>query len=476
MNPVFFALAAIAVGVAAWEGVPAIDGTVTGNSVVVAAPKGTVVTEGSEARVEAGGLTWHGRVVDVDVPSDKEKPTLVTVTTMAPVGPAAVRLHDLQRMKLVGSAAVSGAEGAVTLAIGLAGMMTLFLGLMRVLEKAGGLEFLARVIRPVMVRLFPDVPADHPAMGAMILNLSANILGLGNAATPFGIKAMEELATLSRTPGVATDAMVLFLAINTSGVAVLPTTMMATRASHGAQDPAAIVVPTLIATALNTVFAVLLTKAVARFFPPRGERARPVSTSLLDLLPAVTVAGALGGVIALVWILGDLAGAWILPMLVAGVLGVGFVRRVKVYEEFVEGAKEGFNASLRILPYLVGILTVVGMFRASGAMDLFVQGVGPLVSKVGVPPEVLPLVLLRPLSGSGSLGLATELTVSHGPNSLIALMAGSMYGSTETTFYVLAVYFGAVGITRIRHALVVGLAAEIVGMLTAVAVCRAMWG
>lgn len=377
-------------------------------------------------------------------------------------------------MGAVGKAALDGAKASVDLAISLAGAMTLFLGLMKVLEAAGGLDVLARMIRPVMVRLFPDVPPDHPAMGAMIMNIAANVLGLGNAATPFGIKAMQELNTLNKQPGVATNAMVLFLAINTSGVAVLPSGVIAMRASMGAQAPESIFTTTILASAVNTVVAVIAAKLYSRFAGPdpgAGSRAT-LTESVLDLVPAVLFAAAFGGLVGAVYIYGAEAAAWIIPCLILGLLTTGVVGRVPVYERFIEGAKDGFSSAIRIIPYLVAILTAVGMFRASGAMDRVVGVVGPVVRLVGMPPEVLPLALLRPLSGSGAFALTGEITKTYGPDSFIAQVAGTMQGTTETTFYVLAVYFGAVGVNRTRHAVATGMTSDLAGVLAAVWACH----
>lgn len=379
-------------------------------------------------------------------------------------------------MAAVGKAALDGAKSSVELAISLAGAMTLFLGLMKVLEAAGGLDVLARTIRPVMVRLFPDVPADHPAMGAMILNIAANVLGLGNAATPFGIKAMQELNALNKTPGTATNAMVLFLAINTSGVAVLPSGVIAMRASLGAATPASIFVPTIAASVINTVVAVLAAKLFSRFSPvPQGDVPR-TPDRLLDFVPVVLFSAAFGALVATVYVYGEVATAWIIPGLILGLLTVGVFGRVKVYETFIEGARDGFQSAIRIIPYLVAILTAVGMFRASGVMDRVIGLFGPIVRLVGMPPEVLPLAFLRPLSGSGAFALTGEITKTYGPDSFIAQVAGTMQGTTETTFYVLAVYFGAVGISKTRHAVATGLMSDVSGVLAAVWACHVLLG
>ena len=374
----------------------------------------------------------------------------------------------------VGQGALDAAKGSVTLAIGLIGYIALFLGLMKVVEEAGGLKFMARLIRPVLVRLFPDVPPDHPAMGAMVMNVAANALGLGNAATPFGLKAMKELNTLNTEKGTATNAMVLFLAINTSGLALLPTGIIGLRALEGSADPAAIFPTTLLATACSTVVGISVAIGLSRL--PFFSRSSPAPspdlpprerTSVVDLLPFAGAAAVMAGLVFLVFTYKEAASAWIMPGLILGMLTVGFVRGVKVYEVFVKGAKEGFDLAVMIIPYLVAILTAVGMLRASGGLDTLVGWVSPLTEAMGMPGEVLPLAILRPLSGSGAFGITTEILQTHGPDSLIGNIASTMNGSTETTFYVLAVYFGSVGVHKIRHAVPAGLAADITGALAA---------
>lgn len=380
-------------------------------------------------------------------------------------------------MAAVSKGALDGAKASVDLAISLAGAMTLFLGLMKVVEAAGALDALARWIRPLMVRLFPDVPPDHPAMGAMILNIAANMLGLGNAATPFGIKAMQELDKLNKHPGVATNAMVLFLAINTSGVAVLPSGVIAMRAAAGAVAPASIFTPTLAASALNTVIAVIAAKLFSRLVPaPEPPERFPREERWTDLLPVFGVVATLVGLFVVVYVYGEAASAWIVPGLILGMLAIGAARRVKVYEVFIEGARDGFSSAIRIVPYLVAILTAVGMFRASGGLGRLVDLVGPAVRLIGMPPEVLPLALLRPLSGSGAYALTADITKTYGPDTLIANVAGTMQGTSETTFYVLAVYFGAVGVAKSRHAVATGVVSDLSGVLFAVAAVHLLLG
>jgi spore maturation protein SpmA/spore maturation protein SpmB len=397
-------------------------------------------------------------------------------------------------MESLSSAMVDSATGSVELAIGLIGVMTLFLGLMKVAEAGGLLKVLARLIRPLLVRLFPDVPPDHPAMGAMILNMSANALGLGNAATPFGIRAMQELDKLNEHKGTATNAMVLFLAINTSNVTLLPTGVIALRAAAGSVDPAGILATTLFATLCSTITAIFAAKAYQRFF----SESRPVKdvkvkaadgktvkeevsldpTGAYPVWISLTALCVLIAFIPLTVIYGRTVSPWIIPGLMVGFLGFGVARRVRVYEIFVEGAKEGFQVAVRIIPYLVAILVAVGMFRASGAMETLVSWLGAWTGRVGMPAEALPMAFLRPLSGSGAYGIMASIIndPAIGPDSYTGYLVSTLQGSTETTFYVLAVYFGAVQVRRIRHALAAALTADLAGVIFAVAGCAYLYG
>ena len=389
-------------------------------------------------------------------------------------------------MQAMADAMLSAADASVTLAIGLVGVMALFLGMMKVGEKGGLLVVIARLVRPLMVRLFPDVPAEHPAMGAMILNMSANVLGLGNAATPFGIRAMEELDKLNPTKGVASNAMVLFLAINTASVTVLPTSVIALRAAAGSADPAGIITTTLFATVIATAVAILVAKVGQRWWPmdtnggPTSEASAavairtnaPVADVALEDVRSypewasyLTLAAILA-LIPLTVVFGRAISPWIVPGLMVVLLAFGLLRGVNIYEAFVEGARDGFTIALRIIPYLVAILVAVGMFRASGAMDMMIGPLAAITAPLGVPAEALTMTLLRMLSGSGAFGyLASMLNdPAIGPDSYTGYLVSTIQGSTETTFYVLAVYFGAVGIKRIRHALVAGLTADVAGV------------
>lgn len=403
-------------------------------------------------------------------------------------------------MEALGKAMLDAAGGAVELAIGLVGVMALFLGLMKVAEEGGLLRIVAKVLRPLLVRLFPDVPADHPAMGAMILNVSANALGLGNAATPFGIRAMQYLDTLNKYKGTATNAMVLFLAINTSSVTLLPTGVVALRAAAGSQDPAGIVPTTLFATICSTIVAITAATFLARRWPVRedpaaaeGEKSvsegpEPETVEQAEMMNAaaeayplwvsITALLVLAALVPLTVFFGRTIAPWIIPGLMVALLGFGAAKRVAVYECFVEGAKEGFQVALRIIPYLVAILTAVAMFRASGAMALVLEPLAALTGPLGLPADALPMALLRPLSGSGAYGVLASIIQdpSIGPDSYTGYLVSTFQGSTETTFYVLAVYFGAVGVRRIRHALVAALLADLTGVVSAVFIVSLLYG
>lgn len=408
-------------------------------------------------------------------------------------------LDERTPMEVLSLSMVDTAGGAVTLAIGLVGVMALFLGLMKVAEAGGLLVIIARTVRPLMVRLFPDVPADHPAMGAMILNMSANVLGLGNAATPFGIRAMQELDRLNTHKGTATNAMALFLAINTSSVTLLPTGIIALRAAAGSNDPAGIMPTTLFATIVSTTVAIVSVKLYQRFWPvPGADDTNPESSDDADAAPALPedaaqlqnsategypgwvslmVLGVIAALVPLTILYGKVIAPWIIPGLMVALLSFGLARKVPVYEVFVEGAKDGFQVALRIIPYLVAILVAVGMFRASGAMEMLVGPLGRFTSLFGLPPEALSMALLRPLSGSGAYGIVASVIQDPaiGPDSYTGYLVSTLQGSTETTFYVIAVYFGAVQVRRIRHTLAAGLTADFAGVVAAVVICTILF-
>jgi len=407
------------------------------------------------------------------------------------------------QMEALSSAIITSAQSAVELAIGLIGVMALFLGLMRVAENGGLMTSIAKGLSPVMCRLFPGIPADSPAMSAMILNISANILGLGNAATPFGIRAIEELDKYNTKPGTATNAMVLFLAINTAGLAVLPTGMIGIRASLGSVDAAGIMFPTWFASGMATLVAITAAFLLARiaYFKKSEPGVKEIKLSTAGSVSAENARSPtpvrmwIGRIFWLLFLavayqditnrsmtepLAEVIRAtlsfWLLPALFSVFILYGWVRQVQVYDSVVDGAKQGFEVALRIIPYLVAIIVMVGMFRASGGLELLIQLVSPITLMIGMPAEVLPVALLRPLSGSGALGVAAETIQANGPDTFIGYFASTVYGSTETTFYVLAVYFGAVGIRNTRHALPACLLADTAGILAATFIVNLLFG
>ena len=408
------------------------------------------------------------------------------------------------KMAALTEASFTAAESAVTLAIGLIGAMALWLGIMKVAESAGMMRFIARLIRPVMSRLFPEIPANHPAMSAMVMNMAANALGLGNAATPMGLKAMVELNKLNPHPGTATPAMCLFLAINTSSVTLLPLGVITVRASAGATNPAAILLPSIIATIISTAVAIIASKVLAKrslltsvespleVTEEQGETTLD-ETAKTELIPPgiignIVFGGLIVAFLAVVFYRLSVRGLpyiftmvfvsnlsnWLIPMLICLFLLFGYFRGVKVYEVLTEGAKEGFEIAIRIIPFLVAIFVAIGMFRASGALDILTAIVSPLTSLITLPPEALPMALIRPLSGSGSFGLMSEI-VKNDPDSFLSFLVSTMQGSTETTFYIMAVYFGSIGIVRTSYTLPAALCADAAGMLASLAVCRIMF-
>ncbi len=425
-----------------------------------------------------------------------------------------------QRLQAALDGAMAGARQSVELALGLAGIMCVWLGLMRLAERSGLVIVLGRILRPLMRRLFPDVPPDHPAMGSMVLNIGANMLGVSNAATPLGLRAMRDLETLNRRPGTATDAMCTFLAINTGSVQLIPVTAIAVLAANGARNPAALVGTTLIATVCSSVAGLVTLKVLGRLpaFRPSNrdeewEASKPHAPALAsnasDASPEAPVAmGAnasplrpwaslalmlLAGCFA--WFtwrqtlatdgVGGLAAAagWVRFLQAASVAAIPFLlaalplyaagRGVRVHEEFVMGARDGFDTAVRIIPYLAAMLVAVGFFRGAGVIDHLSRLLAVPLGWVGFPPELLPMALLRPLTSSGTLALYGDVVKAHGADSYLAMAGGTLFGSTETTFYVIAVYFGSVGIRRTRHAVWAGLAADTAGALAAAWVCRA---
>jgi spore maturation protein SpmA len=389
------------------------------------------------------------------------------------------------RMEATKLAAFDGAKSGVTIVVDLVGSMVLFLGLMRVAQDGGLLRAVAHALAPLLRRLFPDVPPDHPAMGAMIMNLASNVLGLGNAATPFGLKAMVELGRLNRTPGSASDSMALFLAINATSVAIFPTGVIAIRAGMGSTMPDAVWGPTLLATTASTLTAVAMCFALRRLsiFAPRALDAAPdapagVAPDAGDATPAAALPGRAGPmtpaaravILAFVALLGlalwrhlaaippetdtgdallGVLGSWFLPVFIAALLLIGLAGRVPVM-----------------------ILAALAMLRASGALELLTAAIDPVTGPLGFPAEALPMALLRPLSGSGAYGVMVELMKTHGPDSFLGILVSTMNGSTETTFYVLTLYLGAARVREARYILFACLTGDLVGFAVATASCH----
>lgn len=397
------------------------------------------------------------------------------------------------KMKEVTNSVISYAGTAVTIALGLIGIMALWLGIMKIAEEAGLIKIIASSLKPITRRLFPEIPSDHPAMSSMIMNISANILGLGNAATPFGLKAMEEMEKVNPNKGTASNSMVTFLAINTAGLTLIPATAIAVRAASGSSNPAIIIGTTIFGAFCATIAGITAAKVFEKFyleswsFSNWFKKNLKFTLSILFLI-AVLIILLLTGILSkaenifsfistdgfknIIQLVSSLA----IPVIIVVFVLHGVIKKVKVYESFVEGAKEGFNIAVKIIPYLVAMLIAIGIFRAGGAMDYLILVLTPITNLIGMPAEALPMALMRPLSGSGSLGIMSENLSVYGPDSFIGILVSTFYGSTETTFYVLALYFGAVNIKSTRHAVPVGLIADVAGILGALFIVKLLFG
>ena len=360
---------------------------------------------------------------------------------------------------------------AFEISLGLTGVLSLWLGIMKIGEKGGVVNAMARVLSPVFRRLFPGIPEGHPVIGHIFMNISANMLGLDNAATPLGLKAMEGLQTLNKEKDRASNAMIMFLVLNTSGLTIIPVSIMVYRAQMHAANPTDIFIPILIATFVSTLVGIIITSLFQRI-------------NLLQPVLLATLGGLSALVAALIWgfsrlssdmmnVVGTtVANVMLLTIIVAFILA-GLRKRVNVYEAFVEGAKGGFETAVRIIPYLVAVLVSIGVFRASGAMDWLISGVASIVSGLGCDAEwvgALPTALMKPLSGSGARGMMVDAMQTYGADSFVGRLSCIFQGSTDTTFYILAVYFGSVGISRTRHAVACGLLADLAGIVAAISV------
>jgi len=366
---------------------------------------------------------------------------------------------------------------AFEISLGLTGVLALWLGIMKIGEKGGVVNLLARLLSPVFTKLFPDIPKGHPVTGSIFMNIAANMLGLDNAATPLGLKAMEQLQELNEKKDTATNPMIMFLVLNTSGLTLIPVSIMVYRSQMGAAQPTDIFIPILIATFFSTLAGIIITSLYQRI-------------NLLNRTMLLTLGGMTALVGTLIWAFGrmdkeqmnvvstSVANILLMTIIVAFIVA-GMRKRVNVYEAFIEGAKDGFTTAVRIIPYLVAILVGIGVFRASGAMDMLVKGVEWCVESCGGNTDfvgALPTALMKPLSGSGARGMMVDAMQTYGADSFVGRLSCIFQGSTDTTFYILAVYFGSVAIRNTRHAVACGLLADLAGVIAAIAVAYLFFG
>lgn len=361
---------------------------------------------------------------------------------------------------------------AFKISLGLTGVLSLWLGIMKVGEKGGMVNALARLLSPVFCKLFPDIPKGHPVTGSIFMNIAANMLGLDNAATPLGLKAMEQLQQLNTKKDTATNPMIMFLVLNTSGLTLIPVSIMVYRAQLGAAQPTDIFIPILLATFFSTMAGIIITSLYQRI-------------NLLNKVMLLTVGGMSLAVAGIIWGFGQLdkdqmnivsttVANILLMTIIVGFIMAGVRKKINVYDAFIEGAKEGFQTAVRIIPYLVAILVGIGVFRASGAMDMIIDGIKWTVGVLGGNTDfvgALPTALMKPLSGSGARGMMVDAMTTYGADSFVGRLSSVFQGSTDTTFYILAVYFGSVGIRYTRHAVACGLLADLAGVIAAIAIC-----
>ncbi len=363
-------------------------------------------------------------------------------------------------------------KAAFKISLGLTGVLSLWLGIMKVGEKGGMVNALARLLSPVFCKLFPDIPKGHPVTGSIFMNIAANMLGLDNAATPLGLKAMEQLQELNPKKDTATNPMIMFLVLNTSGLTLIPVSIMVYRAQLGAAQPTDIFIPILLATFFSTMAGIIITSLYQRI-------------NLLNKVMLLTVGGMSLAVAGIIWGFGQLdkdqmnivsttVANILLMTVIVGFIMAGVRKKINVYDAFIEGAKEGFQTAVRIIPYLVAILVGIGVFRASGAMDMIIDGIKWTVGVLGGNTDfvgALPTALMKPLSGSGARGMMVDAMTTYGADSFVGRLSCVFQGSTDTTFYILAVYFGSVGIRYTRHAVACGLLADLAGVIAAIAIC-----
>ena len=369
-------------------------------------------------------------------------------------------------------ATFDSSKTAFEVSLGLTGVLALWLGIMKIGEKAGIVNVLARMLSPVFTKLFPDIPKNHPVMGSIFMNIASNMLGLDNAATPTGLKAMAQMQELNTKKDTATNPMIMFLVLNTSGLTIIPTSILAFRSANGAAQPTDVFIPILLATAVATIAGIIITSLWQRI-------------NLLQPVLLATIFGLVCSVGLVIWGFGQMdestmntvtsvASNLILMSIIGVFIGAGLLRKINVYDAFIEGAKDGFTTAVRIIPYLVAILVGVGVFRASGAMDMCIGGIRWTLEQCHVNTDfvgALPTALMKPLSGSGARGLMLEAMQTYGADSFVGRLSCIFQGSTDTTFYILAVYFGSVSIRYTRHAVACGLLADLAGVIAAIGIC-----
>ena len=382
-----------------------------------------------------------------------------------------VFLGDFEVFPAMMDSTFSSSKTAFEISLGLTGVLSLWLGIMKIGEKGGVVNVLARLLSPIFTKLFPDIPKGHPVTGSIFMNIAANMLGLDNAATPLGLKAMEQLQELNPKKDTATNPMIMFLVLNTSGLTLIPISILVYRAQMGAAQPTDVFIPILLATFFSTLAGIIITS----FFQ---------KINLLNRTIILTLGGAALAVAAIIWGFGQLdsvlmntvstsAANIMLMLIIIAFILAGIRKKVNVYDAFIEGAKDGFTTAVRIIPYLVAILVGIGIFRASGAMDMLIDGIGWCVEACGGNSDfvgALPTALMKPLSGSGARGMMVDAMTTYGADSFIGRLSCIFQGSTDTTFYILAVYFGSVGIVKTRHAVTCGLLADLAGIIAAIAI------
>ena len=383
-----------------------------------------------------------------------------------------VFMGDTEVFPAIMNSTFETSKTAFEISLGLTGVLSLWLGIMKIGEKGGVINVVARVLSPVFTRLFPDIPKGHPVTGSIFMNVAANMLGLDNAATPLGLKAMEQLQELNPKKDTATNPMIMFLVLNTSGLTLIPVSIMVYRAQMGAAQPTDIFVPILLATFFSTLAGIVFTSLYQRI-------------NLINRTMLLTLGGMSAVVAAIIWgfaqmdkaqmnIVSTSVANILLMLIIVMFILAGMRKKVNVYDAFIEGAKDGFTTAVRIIPYLVAILVGIGVFRASGAMDMLVDGIKWTVASLGGNTDfvgALPTALMKPLSGSGARGMMVDAMTTYGADSFVGRLSCIFQGSTDTTFYILAVYFGSVGIRYTRHAVACGLLADLAGVIAAIAIC-----